>query len=325
MSIHIFGIRHHGPGCARSLRLALEELEPDIVLVEGPADVSDVLPLLIHQDMQPPVALLVYAPEKPHLAAYYPFTVFSPEWQALKYALQRKLPARFIDLPQAIQLARHEQAQVTPAPAQTEPPTEAATNSNALQQTISPPEENTPAQDLARRVRIDPIAVLAEAAGYSDHDLWWEQQIEQRRNMTGLFASILEAMSALRADVPSEGEGEDLREAYMRQQIRAAQQEGYQRIAVICGAWHAPVLDGGSASADAALLKKCSRIKVTSTWIPWTNSRLAARSGYGAGINSPGWYEHLWYQKRLTRSPFAGLQRLLICCVPRGWMHLPPA
>ena len=109
MSIHIFGIRHHGPGCARSLRLALEELQPDIVLVEGPSDARDVLPLLMHQDMQPPVALLVYAPDKPHLAAYYPFTSFSPEWQALTYALSHKLPGRFIDLPQAIQLARKNQ------------------------------------------------------------------------------------------------------------------------------------------------------------------------------------------------------------------------
>ena len=62
MSLHIFGIRHHGPGCARSLRAALEQLEPDIVLVEGPPDAQGVLPLLAHQDMKPPVALLIYVP-----------------------------------------------------------------------------------------------------------------------------------------------------------------------------------------------------------------------------------------------------------------------
>ena len=112
--------------------------------------------------------------------------------------------------------------------------------------------------------------------------------------MTDLFASILEAMSVVRADAPAEDEEEALREAHMRQEIRLAQKEGFQRIAVICGAWHAPVLEGGSASADKALLKSCARIKVATTWIPWTNSRLSARSGYGAGINSPGWYEHLW-------------------------------
>jgi hypothetical protein len=37
-----------------------------------------------------------------------------------------------------------------------------------------------------------------------------------------------------------------------------------------------------------------SRVKLRTSWIPWTNSRLALYSGYGAGITSPGWYEHLW-------------------------------
>src|SRR5262249_44722733 len=56
----IFGIRHHGPGSARSLRRALETLRPDIILVEGPPDAADVLPLLAHPDMRPPIALLLY-------------------------------------------------------------------------------------------------------------------------------------------------------------------------------------------------------------------------------------------------------------------------
>ena len=40
MSVQIFGIRHHGPGCARSLRGALKALKPDIVMVEGPPDAT---------------------------------------------------------------------------------------------------------------------------------------------------------------------------------------------------------------------------------------------------------------------------------------------
>src|SRR6478609_5185088 len=92
---HIFGIRHHGPGSARSLRMALEELRPDCVLVEGPPDAADVLPLLAHAEMKPPVALLVYRPEEPKQAVYYPFAVFSPEWQAIHYALSNNVSVRF--------------------------------------------------------------------------------------------------------------------------------------------------------------------------------------------------------------------------------------
>jgi hypothetical protein len=37
-----------------------------------------------------------------------------------------------------------------------------------------------------------------------------------------------------------------------------------------------------------------TRRKVTLTWVPWTYDRLSYRSGYGAGITSPGWYDHLY-------------------------------
>ena len=52
------------------------------------------------------MALLIYTPDRPQHAVYYPFTHFSPEWQALRYALERGIPARFMDLPQAVQLAK---------------------------------------------------------------------------------------------------------------------------------------------------------------------------------------------------------------------------
>ncbi len=89
--------------------------------------------------------------------------------------------------------------------------------------------------------------MLAEAAGYTDHELWWEHQIEQRQDGRGLFAGIMEAMAdAARHRRPAGGR-EARREAHMRQSIRAAQKEGFERIAVVCGAWHAPVLaDHGS-------------------------------------------------------------------------------
>src|SRR3954466_4553442 len=86
-NVHLFGIRHHGPGSARSVRRALEELRPDAVLVEGPPDADGGLPLLASEGMRPPVALLVYLPDQPQQSVFYPFAVFSPEWQALRYGL----------------------------------------------------------------------------------------------------------------------------------------------------------------------------------------------------------------------------------------------
>jgi hypothetical protein len=295
VSVHLFGIRHHGPGCARALRAALDALAPDVVLVEGPPDGQDALPLLAHPAMRPPVALLIYAPESPHAAVYYPFAVFSPEWQALSYALARGIPARFVDLPQAVRIAQS----LADVPAGETQASEAPTGEQG--------EPLAPAADAAAEImpepalaapREDPLALLAEAAGYADHELWWDRQIEQRRNASDLFAGILEAMAALRSDLTPADEEEARREAHMRQCVSAAEKEGFERIAVVCGAWHAPALgERGSdkvEKADAALLAGLKRAKVAATWIPWTNSRLSARSGYGAGIAAPGWYEHLW-------------------------------
>jgi hypothetical protein len=102
-AVHVFGIRHHGPGSARSLLRALDALSPDVVLIEGPPDAADVLALAADAGMEPPVALIVYPPERPRLAVYYPFASFSPEWQAIRWALAHGVPARFtvhiVDVP----------------------------------------------------------------------------------------------------------------------------------------------------------------------------------------------------------------------------------
>jgi len=286
----IFGIRHHGPGSARSLRAALAALRPDAILVEGPPDAAAVLPLLAHPAMRPPVALLIYAPDAPRRAVYYPFALFSPEWQALHYGLTNGIPVRFMDLPQAHQLTlvlSSELSVLNQAPDQKDAPSETQADSD---------NSELKTQNLELGPRADPLGWLAAAAGYSDGERWWEHMVEQRRDEADIFTAILEAMAALRAQSPPDPDPiEAQREAWMRQTIRAAQKDGFERIAVVCGAWHAPALvDLSGAKADTALLKGLPKIKVQATWVPWTHGRLAYQSGYGAGIESPGWYEHLW-------------------------------
>ncbi|HJX27773.1 MAG TPA: DUF5682 family protein, partial [Thermoanaerobaculia bacterium] len=276
----IFGIRHHGPGCARALRAALDEMRPDLVLIEGPPDAEPVLALAAREEMEPPVALLVWAADEPRHAVYYPFATFSPEWQAIRWAAANGVPARFFDLPQAHHIALDQaRSKEMAEKAQEETPAAAA---------MPAPEPEDPLHD-------DPLGVLAEAAGYTDRELWWEQQIEQRRDASGLFEAILAAMTELRSHAKPPEEREAMREAFMRQRLRAARKEGFERIAVVCGAWHAPALAApGSVKDDTALLKGLPKVKTAATWTPWTSSRLSTRSGYGAGIASPGWYQHLW-------------------------------
>jgi hypothetical protein len=293
-SVHVFGIRHHGPGSARSLRQALEALKPDCVLIEGPPDADGLVPLAVAKGMKPPVAILCYDPDKPRNAVYYPFAVFSPEWQAIDYGVRKKIPVRFMDLPQSHRLGA-EPPPPPSAPAVDDTDADEAASSDPQPPT---PDPQPPSADLRR----DPLRHLAEAAGYSDGERWWEHMVEHRRDGADLFAGILEAMTALRdaADAekvtrPDDRE-ERCREAWMRKTIRAAQTEGFGRIAVVCGAWHAPVLARFPCdeAADAETLKDLKTVNVAATWIPWTHGRLASSSGYGAGVDSPGWYHHLW-------------------------------
>jgi Family of unknown function (DUF5682) len=290
----VLGIRHHGPGSARSVVAELDRVQPEVVLIEGPADAAEeVLALAADPGMVPPVALLAYAPDAPRISAFWPFAVFSPEWQALTWAAAHQVPVRFCDLPASMLLARDQStgagAGPEPATAPSDPGPDAACVGDE------------PAADrYEKEFQGDPIALLAAAGGYDDPERWWDNLIESRVDGQSPFAALTEAIAELRADPrterPHDAERELRREAHMRQVLRAALKDTSGPVAVVCGAWHAPALAGKlpPASADAALLRGLPKRKVTLTWVPWTHSRLATASGYGAGITSPGWYHHLF-------------------------------
>ncbi|WP_341837537.1 DUF5682 family protein [Chitinophaga pollutisoli] len=266
MSIHVLGIRHHGPGSAANVQQFLESLRPDIVLVEGPPEADDILQWADHEDLQPPVAILVYQSDDIKRSVFYPFAEFSPEWQAIRYAKRNNIPVRFMDLPVA--------------------------HSFALKDEERPKEETNADEQLPH-----PMETMALAAGFPDHERWWEHTFEHRRKNEQVFDAIGEVMQAMRASDPSRHDREEqLREASMRRIIRQAEKEKYKEIAVICGAWHAPALtDMPSQKTDNELLKGLPKVKTECTWTPWSYNRLSYQSGYGAGIHSPGWYEHVWH------------------------------
>lgn len=72
MAIHLLGIRHHGPGSCRNVLEYLQELQPDLILLEGPAEAETLLPCVLNEQMEPPVALLAYQPDQPQNAVFYP-------------------------------------------------------------------------------------------------------------------------------------------------------------------------------------------------------------------------------------------------------------
>lgn len=264
--LHLFGVRHHGPGSARSVVRALDQLRPDVVLIELPADSVDHLGWLVHPDLRPPVALLGYLPADVARAAFWPLAEFSPEWQAICWSFEHGVTPVPIDIPVSWTLATPPASPVPDGP----PPVDA--------------------------LRADPLRALAAAAGEPDPERWWEDVVEHRGDGAPAFAAVAAAIAAVRSDTGAAA-ADTRREAHMRRAIRAALAEGHE-VAVVCGAWHVPALDPAvaTAAADNALLRGASpaRPKAAVAWVPWSDRRLQRRSGYAAGVAHPGWYRHVF-------------------------------
>lgn len=272
--IAYLGIRHHGPGSARRVLSRLQALKPCKVLIEGPSDLSDQLPSLAHPQMVPPVALLAYGEKWPDSAVFWPFAEYSPEYQAALWALDKQVELAFIDLPisQRFQPAEPEQTDEDDEAEDTEQPAENVLSSG---------------QDR------DPFTMLGQLVGYDDGESFWNDYFEADGGEEA-FDAIDTAIEALREKeelTPFEAR----REAHMRLEIAKAAKAADGPVAVVCGAWHVPALKAKhTAKADRDLLKGVKKEKVKSSWVPWTSPRLARASGYGAGVQAPKWYEHLW-------------------------------
>ncbi|NME70480.1 DUF5682 family protein [Flammeovirga aprica] len=287
MSVHILGIRHHGVGSAKQVQKELERLQPDLILVEGPPEVSELFKMVDQKTFKPPLALLVYNTTDPKQSSFYPFASYSPEWVTINYGQQNNVEVRAMDLPAAASFLMQKKKE------------------EELLKKLEESELEDVLEEEPKAPITDPLGYLANAAGYSNSEEWWDQQFEQNSGSSEEhFEAVMYAMEALREEgIPSTMEAEnEIREAYMRNIIREAKNEMHHTIAIVCGAWHGPALkdDFSDSKKDNKILKTVPKrkLKISATWIPWTNSRLSYASGYGAGITSPGWYEHQWKTKK---------------------------
>ena len=210
--------------------------------------------------MAPPVALLIYVPDEPARAAFYPFARFSPEWRAIRYALEHDVPVRFMDLPAANKMADR-------------------------------------GDDEPRRgLRADPLAALAEVAGHGDPERWWEDVVESRREGDA-FEAVDRGDGARcarrsRSTTTRRGAPRGVHAPVdPRRQARQARRTSPSSAA--------PGTRPRSPSSaprapDQRTLKGLPKVKVAATWVPWTYGLLARDSGYGAGVDSPAWYDQLF-------------------------------
>lgn len=165
MATHLLGIRHHGPGSCRNVASYLEELKPDLILLEGPPEADGLLKDVVDPQMVPPVALLAYQPDAPQNAVFYPFADFSPEWQTIRYAVRNGVEIRMFDLPLSYSMALN--------------------NDSANDDSAQSVQEDNSEGSMTDAVKRDPFDYLAEIAGYADGESWWESTIEIRHDNAG--------------------------------------------------------------------------------------------------------------------------------------------
>ncbi|MFI0972911.1 DUF5682 family protein [Streptomyces californicus] len=313
----LIGVRHHAPSLAAALPALLDAADPDVLLVELPAEFQPWLGWLAHEETEAPVALAAVPADGPGAGpagergpAFYPFADFSPELVALRWAARNGVPAVACDLPLADRAwAEGGDGAPTPAPA--------------------PGAVSAPAPGEGRGLS---AALRSRLTGRDGDDLW-DRLVE-----TGAPGSTPEALRraalltgwALRyeAEAGAGVGGTDLaREACMRGHLAEALESG-RRPAVVVGAFHTPALlpsegdaattervDAFAAPGPATASEQGPGARRTPTGpgpapdpsgavpasaapqsaactvslIPYTYPLLDSRSGYPAGIRDPEW------------------------------------
>lgn len=266
-------VRHHSPACARAVARLIRERRPAVVLVEGPADATPLIPLLLDPSTRPPVALYTVAEDGAgrRRAGYYPVCDYSPELVALREGAQVGARLAFIDLTSALRARlvsdEHEDA--------THPSLMAETHFRASRT----------------------LAALAARIGARDHEEAWDCLFEAHpaADPRTFFADVAAYALLTRGDLSPDclhARGILARERAMARAVRDALAEG--EVIVVCGALHAEALvEQLAQSLDEPSDEEGLR-PGSCYLIGFSFDRLEALNGYAAGMRAPAWHQRVW-------------------------------
>lgn len=267
--ITYFGIRHLSPNGADCMLKLLGRLKPDIVMIEAPSDFENLIPDICNIKTRPPFAIMAYTESVPIQTILYPFAVYSPEYQAIKWAYSHGKTCRFIDLPSGTFLGIDR--------IQLENPRQISKDKDDDTGSFS--------------VYSEMEKVLGE-----DSDFYWERTFEQLNSPDTYIKTVEEYGRQLRENDRKTGRfyAENIvRESYMIKRINEAVNDGFENIFVITGAYHTEGLKTGSEMTEQEF-KKLPSVDSKTTLMPYSYYRLSERSGYGAGNKAPAYYEMVW-------------------------------
>ena len=277
-----YPVRHHSPACAWHLERIIEHYQPDCILVEGPENANDLIPVLTDPETKAPVALYYAYRDDGKLLdsnaqtyrCYYPFLDHSPELVALRAAARLGIPGQFMDLPYARILLATQEARGLRSEAE---------------------KQNYASDRYLAENRFQKI--LCEKAGVRHFEEFWEKYFES----AGLeltdqaFVELMHTYCLLaRQHTPLVELQEDgclAREAHMAQRIREASAQ-YRKVLVVAGGFHIWGLLHPQVVEN-------SKVKIPTEAqsvypMRYTMPAADALSGYASGMPAPGFYADLW-------------------------------
>lgn len=278
---HLIGVRHHSPALAAAMPALLEAAQPDVLLLELPADVAAWIPWLGHAQATAPLALAVSVTGRSEeTLAFYPFADFSPELAAVRWCLARGVPVHAVDLEIGAQAPERDAA---PEPEAQEDDAESDEADDDAEEPEAPA----------------PLAAVCAALGVDDPAALWDALVEARApgsTPEALRRAALLAGWLMRVDAPELRLRDALREARMRAGLDAATAAGFTRPVAVIGSFHAAAL-GADTTHDPfprAPHAPGKLAAVTGALLPYAFEMFDERSGYPAGIRDPRWRQRIF-------------------------------
>ncbi len=256
--LHVVGVRHHSPACARLVEHTVRIVRPRHVLIEGPVDMNSRLEELLLPHELPLAIFSSYRDGARAHASWSPFCAYSPEWVALTEGRAADAQVRFMDLP-----AWHEAF-------------------HGVRNRYSDGERRTSRaiEALCRKLKVEGFDGL------------WDHLFEQPSPMGELAERLRVYFETFRNDEPAD-ERDGPREAFMLAHVEAALADGGP-VVVVCGGYHAPVLARAGVGKGARFPEVPSHPSARSFLVPYSFHRLDAFTGYESGMPSPAFYQSVW-------------------------------
>ena len=291
--VHVFPIRHHSPACALHLRRLIESVRPRAVLVEGPEDLTPLVPLLLHEEARAPFAVYttfvdrkgrlgkrpaVRAGEPARFGANYPFCTHSPELVALRAGSAVGAEVRFVDLSYPHQVLAER----------------AAAGEGAPPRIVSLLSES-------RLSRSAWLAAVARQCGCRNSDELWDHlfEVPALRVTTADFIRDVAAFcfAARISTAPEEidADGTRAREKAMAAAVRTAAAAGGPVLLVTGGFHVGGILDLLEEDLGSSEFPEIPPAEAQTVLMRYSYDQLDALNGYGAGLPSPRYYE-IWWQ-----------------------------